>query len=269
MPLYPTAASLVRLRLGPSTAESDFGDIVEELAKASKPLLDAPGHRQSAWGRLQSDHGTYILCSFWDDLAAVSAFQASAATQMMAHSLGVLVDAPDSSVVLTTVDFGGSLDSQAVLRHHTQIRRVYFPSRVPEAARTAIRRLPGLVYRYGMGISGQDDIGGDTRAYYRAPATGWFVGEGRLGEGAGEEVATTKQWDGKECDVFVCIMFWKDKERERRFLVEERLPVTQPGNQPGTEVWVRDMSLMEEWEGKLREAGAVGWEDEYVDFRVV
>ncbi|KAK4251294.1 hypothetical protein C7999DRAFT_28024 [Corynascus novoguineensis] len=250
--------------------DRDFGVIIEKLAEAAKPLLDAPGHRQSAWGRLQCDHATYILCSFWDDIEAVSVFQVSAAAPIMMRNLAILADTPDAPVVLTTVNFGGSLDSQTILRHHTQIRRVYFPTPVLDGARTAMRRLPGLVYRYGIGISGQNCIGGDSkRAYYRDPAVGWCVGEERLGGSAGEKMATTKQWDGQECDEFVCIMFWRDKERERRFLVEERLPVTVPGSEPGTEVWVRDMSLIEEWEGKLEEAGAVGWEDEYVDFHVV
>jgi hypothetical protein len=192
----------------------------------------------------------------------------------MAHNLANLADATADappSVVLTTVDFGGSLDSQAVLRRHTQIRRVYFPSPISDAARTAIRRLPGLVYRYGVGISGQQRLGWDAqRAYYRAPAVGWFVAEQTLGEGAIEEArVTTKHRDGKECDEFVYVMFWKDEEHERRFLEEERLPVTVPGSEPGTVLWVRDMSLLEEWEGQLREAGAVGWEDEYVDFWVI
>ncbi|KAK3303618.1 uncharacterized protein B0T15DRAFT_540788 [Chaetomium strumarium] len=273
MPLDPSVATLVRVRISkPPTAAMDFEDIIEELAKAAKPLLDAPGHRQSAWGLLQSDHATFMLCSFWDDLAAVSGFRTSAAAETMGHNLAILGDDhPDApSVALTTVDFGGSLDSQAVLRRHTQIRRVYFPSPVSDAARTAVRRLPGLVYRYGVGISGQDRLGRDTqRAYHRVPAVGWFVAEEMLGERAEEGRVTTKQWDGKECDELVCVMFWKDGERERKFLEEERLPVTVPGSEPGTAVWVRDMSLMEEWEGKLEEAGAVGWEDEYVDFCVV
>lgn len=183
---------------------------------------------------------------------------------------------------ISTIDFtGGRLDPQAVLGPHTQIRHVYFPAPVPDATRAAARRLPGLVYRFGMGISGQKPpLGGrEWLAYYRDPAVGWFVGEDELlrsdddGKGAGTKTdAVTKRtrwWGGRECDEFVCIVFWKDEEREREFLREETIPVTVPGDEPGTSIWVRDMSLAEEWEGKLREAGAVGWEDEFVDFCVV
>jgi hypothetical protein len=190
-------------------------------------------------------------------------------------------------VTISTIDFtGGRLGPQAVLGAHTQIRHVYFPAPVPAATRAAVRRLPGLVYRFGMGISAQNPPragGREWLAYYRDPAVGWFVREDRLlGSGGGSDddddersktdvnqTKMTRWWGGRECDEFVCILFWKDEERERKFLREQTVPVTVPGDEPGTSIWVRDMSLAEEWEGQLREAGAVGWEDEFVDFCVV
>lgn len=194
----------------------------------------------------------------WNNASAASAFPSSPPAQAVFADLRRL---GTRDITITTADFGYPID-RATLRPHTQLRHVYFAAPVAGDARAAIARLPGLAYRHGFSISGQDRAAREAMAYYRAPVTGWVVDHG-------DGPATATRWDRRDCDELLAVMFWKDAERERRFLTEQKVSVTRPGDEPGTSIWVRDESLLEQWENQLREAGALGWRDEHVDFNIL
>jgi hypothetical protein len=75
----------------------------------------------------------------------------------------------------------------------------------------------------------------------------------------------TEERQGKECEVLMCILFWKGREEEKEFLEEVKVVKTRAGENR-TSVFEGVVGVMENWEWELKELGAVEWVSEYVDF---
>jgi hypothetical protein len=176
---------------------------------------------------------------------------------------------------------------------HTQLRSINFPAPVSDETRTAVPSLPGLTYRYGLSIDSSSQWAREQMAYVHEPVTPWVTRitplhtnhkhpETHLFEEPsddhkdkvdkeivlyGPRKTVTRQ--GKECEVAMAIMFWKDEARERHFHDSETVAVLEPGPIESKLTAVGRRRLLREWEDRLKELGAVGWTDEWVDFQEI
>jgi hypothetical protein len=113
-------------------------------------------------------------------------------------------------------------------------------------------------------------------AYHTEPRRGWVQGPvkwprselpGELKEA--KDSGEGKTEDGTECEMLLVVMSWKNGEVERKFRETTKRMRTEPGEEPGTAVFVGMVPVMEDWEEGLKADGAVGWRDWYVDFEMV
>ena len=62
---------------------------------------------------------------------------------------------------------------------------------------------------------------------------------------------------GQECEVLLCILFWKSREMESEFLETVKVMETAPGDKPVRSVLVGMVPVREDWK-KLKSNGALG-----------
>ena len=82
-------------------------------------------------------------------------------------------------------------------KHAPKSRHVYFSSPVSDELRAKISGIKGLVYSYGVGISGQSEIAKDM-AYHRSPAQAW--------------ADSMVQWEGRNVRSY-CVFYFGRVER--------------------------------------------------------
>lgn len=221
----------------------------EKWASIFSPLVKAPGHSRSFWGRVQDDPETVLLYTLWASRNALAGFEASSAHSDLVTALESLTD-PKPAITTIIASFANALTNQE-LRPYTQLRYVYFPAPVSPSSRTYIETIQGPAYSHGVGISASTATKFQS-AYHSRPTRGWVDG--------------IKIFDRKECDVLMWLMFWNGKEDKKEFLENTKVMKTRPGIKPGTALYESVVGVLENWEFKLREQGALGWIDEYVDF---
>jgi hypothetical protein len=138
------------------------------------------------------------------------------------------------------------------LTAHVQLRRIFFPAPVAADLRTAVAADSGPEYPYIL-----DPKLGET-AYDGAHRIAWL--DGTFTWRAAGQGNTN---DGRPCEVALTVMSWYDEKGSNDF----KKWVDMPKLDPDTGVFLGTVNVMDAWDEKLREWGAVGWSDIYVDFQ--
>jgi hypothetical protein len=161
---------------------------------------------------------------------------------------------PASTITSITVSLGHPV-THNYLQPGTQLRYVYFPIPISPASRSAIEAIQGPVYPHGVSLSGSTAESAKFPSAYRVrPERGWVDG--------------TEERQGKECELLMWVLFWKGRDEEREFLEKVKVVKTRAGEN-GTSIFEGVVGVVENWERKLKELGAVEWVSEYVDFGAV
>lgn len=204
----------------------------------------------------------------WENRATFEEFATSSSGQSV-YGMIAAIHPANSSIMPHTlvVTFPSNEMSRITLHPHTHIRAVFFPeSMISDESALTLQRHPGPTYPIIFSaLDGGSDVFDQISAFYHYPKKGWvesllsFPSDRILPSQVTtvtEDQGDNKKWE--DCKIFFVLLSWRDAEKERHFRETGR-----------TRAVGGMVPVMMEWEDILRQHGAVGWKDFYVDFSMV
>ncbi|KAJ5964745.1 Dimeric alpha-beta barrel [Penicillium vulpinum] len=210
-------------------------ELTDQWAGYFQPLLRAPGHEGSMWGRVQERPNTILLLTGWKSTSIMKEFIASPSAKIYWENLkngGIIY--MSSRETFSRYDFWSRI-SRNFLYSYVQLFWVYFPAPVNEAYKARIRKLRST--ENGL-------------AQQHRPLKIWAT--------------NTEFVHGQEARLMVWSNFWQDESCAEYRHHREYNTIQGMGARVRV---VHCKPQLERVSDSLEEVGAVGWKEEFVYFK--
>ncbi|WAO84760.1 Hypothetical protein NCS54_00198300 [Fusarium falciforme] len=190
--------------------------------------------RMPTYGRITESPQDYILSLGWNSPETYQEFKASPEYQQLMDNLGINSTQPHTQIIIfENHDFG------SISTPNTEILTAYWPLSLSPEIQDAVWEAEPLVHTPASRRPSR-------RCYEQPPVFGW--------------VDEPETWNGDKALASVWLHDWKSEELEARFKRTERRAVSM-----GRDI-IYPLAV-DDFEKRLRDLGALGWESVHVLFK--